>query len=88
MAGKAKKVTKTIREQLADLKRQQRERMKAAGETPQSLRKKRDRRRAEANRLHRSNVSAHLYSILLYTMDFESGNILAAFTRKDIGFKG
>jgi hypothetical protein len=57
MAGKAKKVTKTIREQLADLKRQQRERMKEAGETPQSLKKKRDQRRAEANRPRTSKAS-------------------------------
>lgn len=57
MAGKAKKVTKTIREQLADLKRKQRERMKAAGETPQSLKKKRDQRRAEANRPRTSKAS-------------------------------
>ena len=48
MAGKAKKVTKGIRAELAELKRKQRERMKAAGETPQSLKKKRDQRRAEA----------------------------------------
>ena len=57
MAGKAKKVTKGIRAELAELKRKQRERMKAAGETPQSLRKKRDRRRAEAARPRTSKAS-------------------------------
>ena len=57
MAGKAKKVAKTIREQVAELKRKQRERMKAAGETPQSLKKKRDRRRAEAARPRTSKAS-------------------------------
>jgi len=57
MAGKAKKVAKTIREQIAELKRKQRERMKAAGETPQSLKKKRDRRRAEAARPRTSKAS-------------------------------
>ena len=57
MAGKAKKVTKGIRAELAELKRKQRERMKAAGETPQSLKKKRDRRRAEAARPRTSKAS-------------------------------
>ena len=57
MAGKAKKVSKLIREQVAELKRKQRERMKAAGETPQSLKKKRDRRRAEAARPRTSKAS-------------------------------
>ena len=57
MAGKAKKVAKTIREQIAELKRKQRERMKAAGETPQSLKKKRDQRRAEAARPRTSKAS-------------------------------
>ena len=57
MAGKAKKVAKTIRQQLTELKRKQRERMKAAGETPQSLKKKRDRRRAEAARPRTSKAS-------------------------------
>ena len=57
MARSAKKATKTIRQQLTELKRQQRERMKAAGETPQSLKKKRDQRRAEAARPRTSKAS-------------------------------